>query len=71
MPMRVAVIGSGMTGLAAAWLLSQRHQVTLYERQPRLGMDAHSIDLPGSRGRVDVPLRVFYEGYYPTLTKLY
>jgi predicted NAD/FAD-binding protein len=64
----IAVIGSGMAGLAAAWFLSQRAQVTLLERHDCLGMGAHSVVLPG--GTVDVPLRVIYPGYYPQLFEL-
>jgi predicted NAD/FAD-binding protein len=70
----IAVIGAGLSGLAAAWLLGRRHDVTLFERQPRPGFTASSVALPGPGGaghRVDVPLRVFYPGYYPTLTRLY
>lgn len=67
----IAVIGGGLAGLAAAWLLGRRHAVTLFERQPRPGFTAASVALPGTAQRVDVPLRVFYPGYYPTLMRLY
>lgn len=65
----IAVVGGGLSGLAAAWLLGRGHKVTLYERQPRPGFTAASVDWKGDR--IDVPLRVFYPGYYPTLTRLY
>ena len=70
------VIGAGLSGLAAAWWLGQQHSVTLFERQAQPGFTAANVAVPG-RGaagnpvRVDVPLRVFYPGYYPTLTRLY
>jgi predicted NAD/FAD-binding protein len=67
--MKIAVIGGGIAGLAAAWLLSPRHQVTLFERHAQPGFVAHSVAVDGVR--VDVPLRVFYPGYYPTLMQLY
>ncbi|MEY4609210.1 MAG: hypothetical protein RL625_1427 [Gemmatimonadota bacterium] len=69
----IAVIGGGIAGLSAAWRLSARHRVTLLEKHPVVGMDAHSLDLPhdGRSARIDVPLRVIYEGYYPTLIGLY
>jgi uncharacterized protein len=67
--MKIAVIGGGIAGLAAAWLLSRRHEVTLYERHAQPGFVAHSVAVDGVR--VDVPLRVFYPGYYPTLMQLY
>jgi uncharacterized protein len=73
---QIAVIGAGLGGLAAAWWLGQRHDVSLFERRPRPGFTASSVAVPGSRGageevRIDVPLRVFYAGYYPTLARLY
>ena len=68
MAQRIAIIGSGMAGLAASWFLGERHTVTLFERQPRLGIGAHSVQAPG--GVVDVPLRVIYPGYYPELFAL-
>lgn len=69
----IAVVGSGLAGLTAAYLLSKKHKVTLFERHPSLGMDAHSIDInhEGKIARADVPLRVIYPGYYKTLMKLY
>lgn len=73
--MKIAVVGAGLAGLSAAWLLGRRHQVTLFERQARPGFTAASVSAPGAvaghSARVDVPLRVFYAGYYPTLTRLY
>jgi predicted NAD/FAD-binding protein len=70
---KIAVIGGGIGGLCAAWLLARRHRVTLYERQTRPGFIASSVSVPHAGGsvRVDVPLRVFYESYYPTLMGLY
>lgn len=67
--MKIAVIGGGIAGLAAAWLLSRQHEVTLFERHAQPGFVAHSVAVDGVR--VDVPLRVFYPGYYPTLMQLY
>ncbi|MEM1439271.1 MAG: FAD-dependent oxidoreductase [Pseudomonadota bacterium] len=71
--MRVAVVGSGIAGLTAAWSLSTRHEVTVFEKSSSPGMDAHSLDIetPEGLARVDVPLRVFFDGFYPNLTKLY
>jgi predicted NAD/FAD-binding protein len=73
MGLDIAVIGGGIAGLSAAWRLSTHHRVTLLERHEVAGMDAHSLDLEHDGGihRVDVPLRVLYEGYYPTLIAQY
>lgn len=71
--MKIAVIGSGIAGLAATWQLSRAHEVTLFERGPKLGMDAHTAEVDGTGARVaiNVPMRVFFEEYYPSLTALY
>lgn len=53
----IAVIGSGMAGLAAARIFQEAgHAVTVFEAQPRQGMDAHTLAF--HQGYVDVPLRV-------------
>ena len=79
--MKVAVVGSGLAGLHAAWLLaSPEHyddpskvpdEVHLFERNESVGMDAASVDVDDGRTRVDIPMRGFYRGYYPLLTRLY
>jgi predicted NAD/FAD-binding protein len=42
---RIAVVGSGISGLASAWLLSQQHMVTLYEAGDYLGGHTHTVDV--------------------------
>ncbi len=71
--LKIAVIGSGIAGLSAAWLMGRAHQVSLFEKHEHLGMDARSLTLPGEdqSARVDVPLRVFFDGFYPNLSALY
>lgn len=76
--MKIAIIGSGIGGLSCAWFLSREHQVTLYEAHDRLGMGAHAVEVPdfssanGSGGvLVDMPMRVFFPEYYPTLSSIY
>ncbi len=70
--MQIAVIGGGVSGLTAAWLLSRAHDVRLYEREPRLGGHAHTHDVRvGARVvPVDTGFMVFNERTYPTLVGL-
>lgn len=72
-PLRVAVVGSGVTGLSAAWLLATRHRVTLYEAGPRLGGHSNtlSVDLDGVRTPVDTGFIVYNEHTYPNLVALF
>lgn len=65
----IAIVGSGIAGLAAAWRLGAEHRVVIYEKQPNLGMAAHGLEIGGAR--VDIPLRVIYRSYYPSLVSLY
>ncbi|TGK20830.1 FAD-dependent oxidoreductase [Leptospira fluminis] len=71
--MKIAVIGSGIAGLSACWYLGKEHEVTLIERHPLVGMDAHGTDLDwnGRSLRVDVPFRAFKKNYYPCLLELF
>ena len=64
---RVAVVGSGISGIAAADALSRRHVVTLIEADARLGghTDTHTIEMDGRRHRVDSGFIVFNELNYP------
>ena len=77
---RVAIIGSGISGLALAWQLSLRKdmQVTLYEAADYLGGHAHTVDvtLPDASGKpvthgVDTGFLVFNERTYPQLIRLF
>ena len=74
-PQRIAVIGSGISGLSAAWLLSQKHGVTLYEAAPRLGGHTNTVLAPQPGGQNAVPVDtgfiVYNEKTYPNLTALF
>lgn len=72
-PLRIAVIGSGISGLAAAWLLGHRHRVTLYESENRLGGHTCTVSAPGPGGptTVDMGFIVYNEAAYPNLTALF
>lgn len=71
--MRIAVIGSGISGLSAALKLSQDHAVTLFESQSRLGGHAHSVEitLDGVTASVDTGFLVYNERTYPHLVALF
>ena len=45
-PLDIAVIGTGIAGMSAAWLLSGAHRVTVYEQADRLGGHSHTVDVP-------------------------
>lgn len=69
----LAVIGSGIAGLSAAWLLKDKYQVTLFERHESAGMGAYTVDVGhnGNKVEIDIPLRIITAGYYHELFKLY
>jgi predicted NAD/FAD-binding protein len=66
--LEVAVVGSGISGLSAAWLLSKRHRVTLYEAAPRLGGHSNTVDVDGVA--VDTGFIVYNEATYPNFSTL-
>jgi predicted NAD/FAD-binding protein len=70
---RVAVIGSGISGLATAHALRHDAQVTLYEADRRYGGHAHTVDvtLAGVRHGVDTGFLVFNHRTYPQLLRLF
>ena len=71
--MRIAVVGTGIAGNAAAWALSQRYPVTVYDRELRPGGHSHTvtIDYDGTRIAVDIGFIVYNELNYPELSKLF
>ena len=70
---RIAVVGTGISGMSAAWLLSQRHDVTVYEREGRPGGHSNTVivDTPEGPIPVDTGFIVFNEKTYPNLTALF
>jgi len=68
-----AVIGTGIAGMAAAWLLSGSHRVTVYEREARIGGHTHTVDAQTEHGpvAVDTGFIVYNEPNYPNLTALF
>jgi uncharacterized protein len=71
-PKRIAVIGAGISGMGAAYHLADRHRVTLFEAEPRLGGHARTV-VAGKRGDqpVDTGFIVFNYANYPNLAKLF
>jgi len=73
--MRIAVIGSGIAGNAAAWALatSSPHEIVLYERDSRLGGHSATVDIDhgGASIPVDTGFIVYNELTYPNLTALF
>jgi len=71
--MKIAVIGAGISGLGAAYLLSQKHEVDIYEAEGRLGGHARTtqVEEDGKTFGVDTGFLVFNHETYPLLTKLF
>ncbi|RZI94916.1 MAG: FAD-dependent oxidoreductase, partial [Rubrivivax sp.] len=72
-PLNIAVVGSGISGLSAAWLLSQRHRVTVFEADARPGGHSNTVDVASQDGAlpVDTGFIVYNEPAYPNLTALF
>ncbi len=68
-PQNIAVVGSGISGLSAGWLLSQRHRVTLLEADTRIGGHSHTVD--AGNVPVDTGFIVYNEKNYPNLTAFF
>ena len=74
----IAIVGSGIAGLSAAWLLSKKHQVTIYEKAEKLGGHSNTININYSRNKfeevpisVDTGFIVYNNKNYPNLTKFF
>ena len=69
----IAVIGTGISGLSAAWLLHQRHRVTVYDSARRPGGHSNTIEAPSPDGAipVDTGFIVFNDATYPNLIALF
>ncbi|TYR30648.1 NAD(P)/FAD-dependent oxidoreductase [Mesorhizobium microcysteis] len=68
-PLKIAVIGTGIAGLSAAWLLSQRHEVTVFEADSRIGGHCHTVD--AGEASVDTGFIVYNDATYPNLSALF
>ena len=71
--MKIAVVGSGISGLSAAYYLSKKHHVDLFEKEDRFGGHSHTIDLTFGEKKisVDIGFIVFNFQTYPNLIKFF
>ncbi len=71
--LRIAVVGAGVAGLTAAWLLQRRHQVWVFEQNQYVGGHTNTVVLPAGPDAgtpVDTGFIVLNDRNYPTFTKL-
>lgn len=70
---RLAVVGSGISGLTAAWLLARRHDVVLFERAGRLGghTQTHRVETSDGHLALDTGFLVHNDRTYPLLVRLF
>ena len=73
--LNIAIVGSGISGMSAAWLLSQKHDVTVYEQENRLGGHSNTVEAPAKASStpiaVDTGFIVFNDTNYPNLVALF
>ncbi len=69
---RIAIVGSGITGLTCAWLLKDQYHVTLFEAAPRLGGHTNTVDVETTSGKyaVDTGFIVHNDATYPNFVKI-
>ena len=71
--MKIAIIGSGISGLTAAYVLSRRHEITVFEKADRIGGHTATVDvtLPdGERQSIDTGFIVYNDWTYPNFINL-
>lgn len=69
---RIAIVGAGISGLVSAYLLRQRHQVTVFEAGPHVGGHTNTVDVETPEGplAIDTGFIVYNERNYPLFTRL-
>jgi len=66
---KICVVGTGIAGMSAAWLLSQNHDVTVYEKDDRIGGHTNTVDVDGLG--IDTGFIVYNQANYPNLIALF
>ena len=72
--MKIAVIGSGISGLSSAYYLSKKHKVDLFEKQDRFGGHSYTLDIKlndKEKVAVDIGFMVFNKVTYPNLINFF
>ena len=71
--LNIAVVGSGISGLSSAWLLSKQHKVTVFEKDDRFGGHSNTVNVADVRGSVpvDTGFIVFNPATYPNLVEFF
>lgn len=71
--MRIAIVGTGISGLSAAFLLNRHHDITVFEKNERLGGHSNTVDIDydGKTIPVDTGFIVYNEHNYPNLVALF
>ena len=67
--LRVGIVGTGIAGMSAAWLLSKKHDVTVFEMENRVGGHSNTVDIDGLG--IDTGFIVYNAKNYPNLTALF
>jgi predicted NAD/FAD-binding protein len=69
----IAIVGTGIAGMSAAWLLSQAHRVTVYEKARRIGGHSNTVTVASRAGPlpVDMGFIVYNDATYPNLAALF
>jgi len=71
-PLRIGVVGGGIAGMTAAWLLQHDHRVTLFDRAPQLGGHVETVPIEHAGRTVHAELgpRFFFDRAYPFVLAL-
>ena len=72
-PFKIAVVGTGISGMSSAWLLAKSHEVTVFEQNDYIGGHSNTVTAynNGDRIPVDTGFIVYNEQTYPNLTALF